>query len=101
MNWLKDHHIDFEFHNFKKEGIDKITLQRWSKEVGWEKLFNTKGTTWKKIAADFEGQKLTETKAISIMMEHNSIIKRPVIEGAKQLIVGHDASLLESLAKKK
>jgi arsenate reductase len=101
MRWLKDHEIDFEFHNYKSEGIDKSTLQYWSKEVGWEKLFNTKGTTWKRISPDFEGIKITAAKAIAIMLEHNSIIKRPVIEGGEELIVGHDESLLMSLLKKK
>ncbi len=100
MNWLKAQQVEFDFHDYKKLGIDKATLQRWSKQVGWEKLLNKKGTTWKKIAADHEALNLTMAKAIEMMLEHNSCIKRPVIEGEDQLIVGHDEDLLKSLTTK-
>jgi len=97
MNWLNDNGLDYDFHNYKKSGIDKKTLKEWCTIAGWEKLFNTKGTTWKKMAHEYDGVKMNEAKAIDIMLEHHSIIKRPVVVSGKKMIVGFDEKALESL----
>lgn len=97
LTWCKTHGVNFSFHNYKTTGIDKKTLKGWCTSAGWEKLFNTKGTTWKKILLEYEGVKMNEAKAIDIMLEHHSIIKRPVIVSGKKMIVGFDEKALESL----
>ena len=94
IDWCNKQKIDFAFHNYKKEGIEIDKLKHWCKEVGWETIFNKKGTTWKKMAADFENKKITEKIAIEIMLKNNSIIKRPIIETGKQIIVGYDENVL-------
>jgi arsenate reductase len=95
IQYLNRKKIPFEFHNYKKQGIDKKKLKQWSDQVGWERLLNTKGTTWKKIALAFEGKKMTAQLAISIMLEHQSTIKRPVIEIGTQVLVGYDEATFE------
>lgn len=88
IDWLNNHKVDFVFHNYKKEGVEIQKLKTWIAQLGWETIFNKKGTTWKSIA-DLH-KKLDEKTAIKIMLEHNSIIKRPIIESGKKLIVGFD-----------
>lgn len=88
IDFLNKNKIDFVFHNYKKEGITIEKLKFWSTQVGWEILFNKKGTTWKSIADQYKN--LNEKIAIEIMLSHNSIIKRPIIESGKKLIVGFD-----------
>ena len=95
INWFKLNQIDFTFHDYKKSGIEKKQLQAWCKAVGWEMLLNKKGTTWKKIAAEYDGINITTKIAVDIMHQHQSTIKRPVIEKAGQpLIVGFDEQVL-------
>jgi len=85
--WLDKAGVDYAFHDYKTAGIDKAHLDRWSKQVGWETLLNRAGTTFRKLPeADKEG--LTATKAMKLMMEQPSMIKRPVLETGKALLVG-------------
>lgn len=100
FDWFRKNKIDFEFHNYKKEGIETSKLKTWCKLSDWKLLLNTKGTTWRKIADQYANMKMNEKQAISVMLEHNSIIKRPVIEYGKKLIVGYDENELSSLFKK-
>jgi arsenate reductase (glutaredoxin) len=85
--WLDGHGVAYDFHDYKAAGIDKAHLTRWSKQVGWETLLNRAGTTFRKLPdADKEG--LTEARAIDLMLAQPSMIKRPVLEQGKTLLVG-------------
>jgi arsenate reductase (glutaredoxin) len=85
--WLDAHDVAYQFHDYKAEGIDKASLERWSKEVGWEVLLNRAGTTFRALTEkDKEG--LNEKKAIGLMMAQPSMIKRPVLEVGETLLVG-------------
>jgi arsenate reductase len=76
--WLEDHGVDYAFHDYKAEGIDKKTLETWVKALGWETVLNRAGTTFKKLPnADKEG--LTEKKAVALMAAQPSMIKRPML----------------------
>ena len=97
IDWLSENKIEFIFHNYKKEGINIEKLESWSKQVGWKTIFNKKGTTWKLMADQHKNKNLTEKSAIAIMLSHNSIIKRPVIEQGKTLIVGYDESAMSKI----
>ncbi len=97
LDFFKKRKVEITFHNYKKEGIQKATLLQWCKQVGWELLLNKKGTTWKKIAPDYEGIELNQQKAIEIMLENTSTIKRPVVVFAGKIIVGYDEVVLQSL----
>jgi len=79
--------VAYDFHDYKKAGVEPAKLKAWAKDVGWEKLLNRAGTTFKKLPdADREG--LTEAKAIALMAAQPSMIKRPVLEAAGKLLVG-------------
>ena len=88
LDWLKKNKIDYEFHDYKKSGITKAKLEAWSKKVGWEVLVNKKGTTWRKLTREDQEKITTQSAAIKVMMENNSIIKRPVVEAGEKLLVG-------------
>ncbi len=90
MKWLTDNGVEFEFHDFKKAGLDEATLQSWVKNVGWETLVNRRGLTWRKLP-DSDKEGINETKAIALMMDNLSLIKRPVLETGKSLHVGFKA----------
>jgi len=85
--WLDQHGVAYDFHDYKKQGIGRGTLQRWATEVGWEVLLNRSGTTFKGLP-DADKQGLDEAKAIGLMTAQPSMIKRPVLEGSGPLTVG-------------
>ncbi|MDH5485496.1 MAG: Spx/MgsR family RNA polymerase-binding regulatory protein, partial [Gammaproteobacteria bacterium] len=47
--WLTDHGIDYQFHDYKKQGVPEKELRQWVKQLGWEALLNKRGTTWRKL----------------------------------------------------
>ena len=94
--WLGDNNIAYEFHDYKKVGIDKETLQNWCKELGYETLINKRGTTWRKLDDELKNN-INEANAIKIMQENTSVIKRPVLISDKTKIVGCNEADYKSL----
>ena len=85
--WLDDHGVAYEFHDYKSAGIDRGALEGWARAVGWETLLNRAGTTFRKLSEkDRDG--LGEKKAIALMLDQPSMIKRPVLETKGRLLVG-------------
>jgi arsenate reductase len=85
--WLDAHGVQHHFHDYKIAGIDRTKLQAWTKIVGWEMLLNRAGTTFRKLP-DEAKENIVERKAIELMLEHPSLIKRPVLERGRTLLVG-------------
>ena len=88
--WLDGRGVAYRFHDYKSAGIDEARLRRWAAELGWDRLLNRGGTTFRKLPdADKEG--LDESKAIALMIAQPSMIRRPVVEADGRLFVGFDA----------
>ena len=85
--WLAAHDIDYVFHDYKSEGIDRARLKKWCEEVGWEALLNRAGTTFRKLP-DPDKENLTAAKAIRLMIAQPSMIKRPVLDLGRRRLVG-------------
>lgn len=85
--WLKDQGIEHDFHDYKKLGIDVKKLQAWASQSDWELLLNRRGTTWRKLDAATRDS-VTASSALTLMAEHTSLIKRPVVEDDGKLLVG-------------
>lgn len=84
--WLDEHGITYEFHDFKKSGISKETLQQWLGQVDWEKLVNRAGMTWRGLS-DAEKAAVTDpASAITLMHDKTSVIKRPVLVKDDQIL---------------
>ncbi|MDX8392262.1 MAG: ArsC family reductase [Mariprofundaceae bacterium] len=77
--WLDDAGLAYDFHDYKKAAIDAETLQNWCAQVGWEILLNRRGLTWRRLD-DAQKQNVDETRAIALMVEYPSMIKRPVLD---------------------
>ncbi|MGD9965747.1 MAG: ArsC family reductase [Hyphomonadaceae bacterium] len=96
--WLDQHGVAYAFHDYKAEGIDRASLERWSKEVGWETLLNRAGTTFRALPEkDKEG--LSAKPAIALMLAQPSMIKRPVLDVGGKLIVGFKPEVYANLFK--
>ena len=95
--WLDDNGIEYTFHDYKKEGVEAEALERWADRCGWEVLLNRRGTTYRKLD-DAARQDVDRAKAIALMQEHTSLIKRPVMEreGDQHILVGFAESEWEN-----
>ena len=91
FTWLNEHGIRYTFHDYKKQCITTNKLTEWLQKTEVTKLINTKGTTFKKLSEAQQADIRNEKKAISLMMENTSMIKRPVVESSNTLLIGFDA----------
>ncbi|MGC4100609.1 arsenate reductase [Ferruginibacter sp.] len=99
MSWLQKNNIAFSFHDYKLQGIDNKKLAEWCNIKGWETIFNKRSTTWRELPAAAQAKLTGQETAIKMMMEHTSIIKRPIVEYNGKLIVGYNESEYKGLLK--
>jgi Spx/MgsR family transcriptional regulator len=88
--WLTDQGVDYEFHDFKKQGVPPDRLKAWTKRLGWEKLVNRKGTMWRRLDASAQAAVTDADSAQALMLSQPSVIKRPVVEWGSDTTVGFD-----------
>lgn len=86
-SWLEDRGIDYAFHDYKKEGLDGETLDRFLKSIPWEQLLNRAGTTFRKLPEE-ERRTVDAAKARELMLAQPSMVKRPVLDHDGKLTVG-------------
>ncbi len=90
--------MSYEFHDYKKQGIDADTLKIWLKEIGQDTVLNKKGTTWKKLSEDEQTRALSsEDHLIEALIAQPSLIKRPVLQTSKGFLVGFDETAYQNL----
>ena len=91
--WLDKRSVDYAFHDYKTAGIERERLEKWEKKVGWEKLLNRAGMTFRKLP-DKDKAGLDAKKAMTLMLKQPSMIKRPVLDlGGGKLLVGFSPEL--------
>ncbi len=74
--------VSYDFHDYKKQGIDKESVQRWVNELGIDKVLNKRGTTWRKLSDEQKQAADSDVdNAIDLLIENTSLIKRPIVEG--------------------
>lgn len=78
--WLQEQGLAYQLHDFKKQGVPAERLPAWMAAVGWEKLLNRQGTTWRKLDAAAQAGVTDAPSAATLMCEQPSVIKRPVVE---------------------
>ncbi|PQJ10240.1 arsenate reductase [Flavipsychrobacter stenotrophus] len=78
LKWLDARGTEYVFHNYKESGIDKATITEWLKQLPLDKVVNLRSTTYKELTAEEKAGVTDKTKAIALMMKHNSLIKRPL-----------------------
>ena len=97
--WLAQQQLDYQFHDFKKRGVPAQRLAAWEQALGWHKLLNRQGTSWRKLDATTQLATRDAASAQALMLGQPSIIKRPVVEWGERITVGFDAaSWAEGLA---
>ncbi len=85
--WLEDAGVDYQFHDYKKDGLSAELLDGWIRELGYEALLNKRGTTWRKLADDIKDT-IDERSARALMLDNPSIIKRPLLDTGSAKVLG-------------
>jgi arsenate reductase len=96
--WLAAHGVPYHFHDFRKDGVPADQLDAWIAAVGWEKLVNRQGTTWRKLPPADQAAVLDAASAKALMQQQASVIKRPVVSWPGDITVGFDPARWEALA---
>jgi Spx/MgsR family transcriptional regulator len=78
-NWLEKHGVEYQFHDFREDGLDGESVDLWLDELGWETLVNKRSTTWKELDASTR-ENMDAAKARKCIMQHPTLIKRPLLD---------------------
>ena len=85
--WLEQENIPYSFHDYRADGLDKQWLLDAEKQLGWQQLLNTRGTTFRKLS-DEQKADLDQHKAVELMLEHPAMIKRPLLIHNENYVLG-------------
>ena len=75
--WLDEQGIEYQFHNYKKDGLDEKLLRGWVEAVGWEVLLNKRGMMWRKLD-DRTKANIDEASAIRVMLRMPHLCRRTI-----------------------
>lgn len=99
--WLQEQKIDFIFHDFKKNGLDRSTVENWLTQISLDLLINRKGTTWRALTDQQKASASDQEQAIALLLAAPSLIKRPVLQRLSgidtQVNIGFSAPQYQSL----
>lgn len=85
--WLNDHAIDHRFHDYRTDGLDAALIERLEAAAGWEVLLNRRSTSWRRLS-ESERSNLSRDKAMRLMLDHPTLIKRPLLASESEVLVG-------------
>ncbi|WAC49159.1 ArsC family reductase [Asticcacaulis sp. SL142] len=97
-HWLEARGVEAVFHDYKALSIGQDVLEGWADRIGWQKLINTSGTTFRKLP-DEDRADLDEAKALRLMQAQPSMIRRPILDTGDQLIAGFKPDIYENVFK--
>ena len=97
MKWLGENKVEYQFHDYKKDGVDEEKLGEFVKKFGWEKLLNRKGTTWRQLSEEEKNKVVDDEYAMMLMKEKPSIIKRPIVDLGEKQLVGFEVKEYEGV----
>ena len=85
--WLESNDVNYQFHDFRVDGLTAEMIEQWFTAVGWEKLLNKRSTTWRQLD-DAQKENINEQSAASLLLNNPTLIKRPVLDNEITILVG-------------
>jgi arsenate reductase len=94
--WLEARGVDFDFHDYRKQGLDASLLESFEAELGWEAMLNRKGRSWRALDAGTRDD-IDRARALELMLDNPTLIKRPLLATARGLAIGYDEARFETM----
>ncbi len=94
-HWLAEAGVAYRFHDYRKDGLERTTLQQWIAELGWEALLNRRGTTWRQLDEQ-QRTSINAEQAVTLMLAHPALIKRPLLDTGKTRLLGFSSEQYRS-----
>ena len=95
-NWLDQQHIDYRFHDFRKDGLDAATINGWLKSVAWDKILNKRSTSWRHLDASVQ-QSISDTNIVPLLAQNPTLIKRPILDSNGIITIGFNMDTYQSI----
>ena len=96
MTWLTQNEIEFNFHDYRKDGLEKEFISQWIAEFGWEKIINKRGTTWRALDENTKNN-MNDAQAIEAVLAQPAMIKRPLLIHNNKATLGFKAAEYETI----
>ena len=96
--WLQEADISFDFHDYRKQGVDNDLVASFCQQLGWEHVLNKRGTTYRQLTQE-QKDSLDEHSVIPLLVEHPAMIKRPILKVNEQLYIGFKAPQYSDIFK--
>jgi len=94
--WLDEHGIDYEFHDYRKQGLDSALLATLENELGWQAMLNRKGRSWRQLPESVR-EAVDRDSALRLMLDNPALIKRPILAGRGPLESGFSSERYEEI----
>jgi Spx/MgsR family transcriptional regulator len=94
--------MDFEFIDFRKDGLKPDTIQAWLSSdtiIAYADLINKRSTTWRGLS-DAERNEI-EKQNLDVLCQHPTLIKRPVLTSPNRILIGFSLDAYQALASTK
>jgi arsenate reductase (glutaredoxin) len=94
-HWLDQHQISYRFHDYRSDGLTPELLKQFADQLGWNTLLNRSSTSWRQLSQEQQAD-LTEEKALQLMLDAPTLIKRPILDTGKKLVIGFKSGHYEN-----
>ncbi|USD65952.1 ArsC family reductase [Vibrio sp. SCSIO 43136] len=96
--WLEAENVEFAFHDYRKQGVDEAMVRNFCEQLGWDKVLNKRGTTYRALSQE-QKDTLNADTAIALLVEHPAMIKRPILSVNSDLHLGFKADQYQAIFK--
>jgi Spx/MgsR family transcriptional regulator len=93
--WLDQNRVGYRFQDYRADGLTAELLKRFADELGWNALLNRSSTSWRQLSAGQQAD-MTEEKALQLMLDCPTLIKRPILDTGKKLVIGFKSGAYET-----
>lgn len=89
--WLEQHGVEYQFHDFRVDGLEEEQVSGWLGELGWENLVNRRSTSWKALDQTTRDS-MDEQSALASILAQPTLIKRPLLDTGHERFTGFSAA---------
>ncbi|MFC1236125.1 ArsC family reductase [Vibrio sp. F74] len=96
--WLQEADISFDFHDYRKNGVDSNLVEDFCQQLGWEQVLNKRGTTYRQLTQE-QKESVDQQSVVPLLVEHPAMIKRPILNVDGQLHISFKAPQYSDIFK--